>query len=185
MHCVWVKQMPFAVFLTKKKVILCSFIQTDTDASMKSCLPRSTSVPTCMPWSRRVAPTWWSRQPAAPSRSRSLQGHIVVPDQFIDRTYKRIQTYYDGEEGSPKGISHIAMHSPFCERTREVRCVTIVKKQLIFFLGGAFYGFAERPYPMKIQLDIIKGITSIYPFIIAQNQIKTYFPQLLLQFTGQ
>ena len=47
-------------------------------------------------------------------------GHICIPDQFIDRTHRRIQTFYDGSETSPPGISHIAMHSPFCERTRQV-----------------------------------------------------------------
>ena len=30
-------------------------------------------------------------------------GDLVILDDFIDRTYKREQTFYDGKEGSPKG----------------------------------------------------------------------------------
>ena len=41
-------------------------------------------------------------------------------DQFVDRTTKRQQTYYDGTENGLPGICHIAMHTPFCEETRKV-----------------------------------------------------------------
>lgn len=45
-------------------------------------------------------------------------GDFVIPDQFIDRTTKRSQTFYDGEEGHPPGILHIPMDTPFCSDTR-------------------------------------------------------------------
>ncbi|XP_064476999.1 S-methyl-5'-thioadenosine phosphorylase-like [Ornithodoros turicata] len=47
-------------------------------------------------------------------------GHVVFPDQFIDRTTKRASTFYDGAETSPKGVCHISMASPFCDLLREV-----------------------------------------------------------------
>lgn len=47
-------------------------------------------------------------------------GHIVIPDNFIDRTTKRLQTFYDGGENSPKGVCHLPMEPAFCPRTREV-----------------------------------------------------------------
>ncbi|XP_022100261.1 S-methyl-5'-thioadenosine phosphorylase-like [Acanthaster planci] len=47
-------------------------------------------------------------------------GQIVILDQFIDRTTKREQSFYDGSPTSPKGICHIPMHTPFCEKTRQV-----------------------------------------------------------------
>lgn len=47
-------------------------------------------------------------------------GDCVILDQFIDRTTKRISTFYDGLLGSPKGVCHIPMDTPFCERTREI-----------------------------------------------------------------
>ncbi|XP_059407775.1 S-methyl-5'-thioadenosine phosphorylase-like [Carassius carassius] len=47
-------------------------------------------------------------------------GDIVLIDQFIDRTAKRVQTFYDGQPSSPAGVCHIPMADPFCSRTREV-----------------------------------------------------------------
>lgn len=55
----------------------------------------------------------------------SLQGNmkpgdIVLIDQFIDRTTKRHQTFYDGSETAPPGVCHIPMHTPFCAKSREI-----------------------------------------------------------------
>lgn len=47
-------------------------------------------------------------------------GDLVFPDQFIDRTTKRVSTFYDGKQGSPKGICHMPMHEPYCPHTRKV-----------------------------------------------------------------
>ncbi|XP_033870918.1 S-methyl-5'-thioadenosine phosphorylase [Acipenser ruthenus] len=47
-------------------------------------------------------------------------GDFVIIDQFIDRTTKRHQTFYDGSSTSPAGVCHIPMAEPFCNKTREV-----------------------------------------------------------------
>ncbi|KAK6188965.1 hypothetical protein SNE40_005033 [Patella caerulea] len=47
-------------------------------------------------------------------------GDIVLIDTFIDRTHKRVQTFYDGSANAPKGICHIPMNEPFCPRTRKL-----------------------------------------------------------------
>lgn len=47
-------------------------------------------------------------------------GDIVIPDNFIDRTTKRHQTFYDGQPTSPKGICHLPMEPAFCKRTRQI-----------------------------------------------------------------
>ncbi|XP_045102954.1 S-methyl-5'-thioadenosine phosphorylase-like isoform X3 [Portunus trituberculatus] len=51
-------------------------------------------------------------------------GDFVILDQFIDRTTKRSQTFYDGEEGHPAGILHLPMDTPFCSDTATIlkRC---------------------------------------------------------------
>ncbi len=41
-------------------------------------------------------------------------------DQFIDRTYKRESSFYDGQPYSPSGICHLQMDKPFCKRTRHI-----------------------------------------------------------------
>ncbi|KAL7889612.1 hypothetical protein AOLI_G00018700 [Acnodon oligacanthus] len=53
-------------------------------------------------------------------------GDIVLLDQFIDRTTKREQTFYDGSPSSLQGVCHIPMAEPFCSRTREV-LIDVVK----------------------------------------------------------
>lgn len=47
-------------------------------------------------------------------------GDIVILDNFIDRTTKRNQTFYDGRELSPFGVCHLPMEPAFCEKTRDV-----------------------------------------------------------------
>jgi len=47
-------------------------------------------------------------------------GDLVIIDNFIDRTTKRIQTFYDGEPNSPVGVCHLQMEPAFCERTRKL-----------------------------------------------------------------
>jgi 5'-methylthioadenosine phosphorylase len=42
-------------------------------------------------------------------------GHLVFPDQFIDRTTKRKSTFFEGHE-----VCHIPMADPFCEKLRQL-----------------------------------------------------------------
>ena len=61
-------------------------------------------------------------------------GDLVFPDQFIDRTTKRVSTFYDGKEGSPAGICHIPMHDPYCAHTRKVSAALILNFKINFFI---------------------------------------------------
>merc|ERR1711976_1089293 len=47
-------------------------------------------------------------------------GDIVFLDQFIDRTYRREQTFYDGAPGSPVGVCHVQLAQPFCQHLRNM-----------------------------------------------------------------
>uniref|UniRef100_T1J1L0 V-type proton ATPase subunit C n=1 Tax=Strigamia maritima TaxID=126957 RepID=T1J1L0_STRMM len=47
-------------------------------------------------------------------------GDIVFLDQFIDRTTKRPNTFYDGAPNSPNGVCHVPMHTPFCPSTTKI-----------------------------------------------------------------
>ena len=46
-------------------------------------------------------------------RERIGPGHFVFPDQFIDRTTKRINTYFDGSD-----VQHVSMGKPFSAELR-------------------------------------------------------------------
>ncbi|HEX5566345.1 MAG TPA: 5'-methylthioadenosine phosphorylase, partial [Streptomyces sp.] len=48
-------------------------------------------------------------------------GTLVVPDQLVDRTKSRVQTYYDGEEladGSVPNVVHLSFADPYCAAGR-------------------------------------------------------------------
>jgi len=47
-------------------------------------------------------------------------GQVVIVDNFIDRTTKRAQTFYDGNQQSFIGVMHIPMEPAFCNRTRKI-----------------------------------------------------------------
>ena len=48
-------------------------------------------------------------------REKIEPGHLILIDQFIDRTTRRIQTFYEGHK-----ICHIPMSEPFCPAMRAV-----------------------------------------------------------------
>lgn len=57
---------------------------------------------------------------ATGSLKESIQpGDIIIPDNFIDRTTKRAQTFYDGND-MLVGVCHVPMEPAFCNRTRDV-----------------------------------------------------------------
>ncbi|MEV7175314.1 S-methyl-5'-thioadenosine phosphorylase [Kitasatospora sp. NPDC093679] len=48
-------------------------------------------------------------------------GTLVVPDQFVDRTSGRVQTYYDGQplpDGSVPEVVHVSAADPYCPHGR-------------------------------------------------------------------
>ncbi len=48
-------------------------------------------------------------------REEIQPGHLVFPDQFIDRTTRRAQTFYEGQQ-----VCHIPMSEPFCPTLRRL-----------------------------------------------------------------
>jgi 5'-methylthioadenosine phosphorylase len=52
-------------------------------------------------------------------------GHLVFPDQFIDRTAGRKSTFYEGDQ-----VAHISMADPFCERLRQILIDTAVEENV-------------------------------------------------------
>jgi 5'-methylthioadenosine phosphorylase len=58
-------------------------------------------------------------------------GHLVFPDQFIDRTTSRESTFHQGDQ-----VAHIAMADPFCERLRNVLIETAQSEGIIHHEKG-------------------------------------------------
>jgi 5'-methylthioadenosine phosphorylase len=62
------------------------------------------------------------KQIIAPSAVGSLQaeiapGHFVIPDQFVNRTWGRLDTFYEGPE-----VRHVSAADPYCPRLRQAIC---------------------------------------------------------------
>lgn len=58
-----------------------------------------------------------------PCASGSLQAHIVpgsfvVPDQLVDRTWGRVDTFFDGSQGRP--VHHVAFGDPYDDALRQI-----------------------------------------------------------------
>src|SRR2546425_3448424 len=54
-------------------------------------------------------------------------GTLLIPDQLVDRTTARAQTYYDGEarpDGQVPNVVHVAFADPYCPVGRRVAAET-------------------------------------------------------------
>ncbi|XP_035216278.1 S-methyl-5'-thioadenosine phosphorylase-like isoform X2 [Stegodyphus dumicola] len=110
-------------------------------------------------------------------RENIKPGHIIFPDQFIDRTTKRASTFYDGAELSPKGVCHIPMHTPFCPATRKILAETAKKLEfphhesgtIVVIEGPRFSTRAESHLFQSWNCDII-GMTTV-PEVVLANEL--------------
>lgn len=58
-------------------------------------------------------------------REEIAPGHLVFIDQFIDRTTKRAQSFYEGQ-----CVCHIPMADPFCEKLRKLFSTVATKLKI-------------------------------------------------------
>ena len=78
-------------------------------------------------------------------------GHIVFLDQFVDRTTKRHQTFYDGSDSAPVGICHMQMDQPFCEHTRSVLMKAADKMGLRYHKSGTVVSIEGPRFSSKAE----------------------------------
>jgi len=103
-------------------------------------------------------------------------GDLVLLDQFIDRTHKREQTFYDGARGHPAGICHIPMGDPFCAETRgivkavadELGVTMHPKGTMVSIEGPRFSSRAESNFFRLLQADTINMTT--VPEVVLANE---------------
>ncbi|KAJ8018529.1 S-methyl-5'-thioadenosine phosphorylase [Holothuria leucospilota] len=104
-------------------------------------------------------------------------GEIVILDQFIDRTYRRECSFYDGKEGHLKGVCHIAMGHPFCEPLRELLVETVKslnischhKGTVVTIEGPRFSTRAESKLFKSWGADVINMTT--VPEVVLANEM--------------
>ena len=100
-------------------------------------------------------------------------GAFVIPDQFIDRTKKRLDTFYDGGQ-----VCHISSADPFCEQLRSIFIKSAEKLGLdtkksgtyVCIEGPRFSTRAESRLFQTWKADIV-GMT-IYPECILAREVE-------------
>jgi len=100
-------------------------------------------------------------------------GTFVIPDQFIDRTKKRLDTFYEGGQ-----VCHISTADPFCKQLREVFIDTAerlgldVKKTgtYVCIEGPRFSTRAESRLFRMWKADIV-GMT-LYPEVVLAREAE-------------
>jgi 5'-methylthioadenosine phosphorylase len=64
-------------------------------------------------------------------REEIAPGHLVFPDQFIDRTRMRKSTFFEGDQ-----VAHIAVADPFCEKLRSILIETAADEGIVHHPAG-------------------------------------------------
>ena len=85
-------------------------------------------------------------------KEKIAPGHFVFPDQFIDRTTKRISTYYDDSE-----VQHVPMGAPFCGQIAAVLQDQAGELGLTFHPAGTVVTIEGPRFSSKAESMIFKS----------------------------
>ena len=106
-------------------------------------------------------------------------GTFVIPDQFIDRTKKRLDTFYEGGQ-----VCHISAADPFCEQLRPIFINNAKKLGLdvketgtyVCIEGPRFSTRAESKLFQMWKADVV-GMT-IYPECILAREAELCYASI-------
>ena len=93
----------------------------------------------------------------APTACGSLKeeikpGDLVFIDQFIDRTTKRQQTFYEGAE-----VCHISMADPFCGKLRKLLAETARELKIPFHDKGTIVTIEGPRFSTRAESNLFRG----------------------------
>ena len=106
-------------------------------------------------------------------------GHVVILDQFIDRTAARQDTFYDGPT-----VTHVSTAFPYCPRLRE-HAVKIGKKTklevhprgtVVVIQGPRFSSAAESSWFTQMGWDVIN--MTQYPEVALARELQICYSAL-------
>ncbi len=79
-------------------------------------------------------------------------GHLVFPDQFIDRTTKRESTFYDRDR-----VCHIPMGEPFCPQLRELAVESAEALGIVHHKAGTVVTIEGPRFSTKAESHLFRG----------------------------
>src|SRR5438093_4907816 len=122
----------------------------------------------------------------APTAAGSLQpavkpGHFVVCDQFVDRTYDRAQTFYDGPR-----VVHISTADPYCPElralsidvARELSITVHERGTVVVVQGPRFSTRAESKWYSSQGWQVIN--MTQYPEVVLARELQMCYVNLAL-----
>lgn len=105
--------------------------------------------------------------------ARFRLGELALPDQFLDFTKSRPQTFY---EGGAQGVLHVDMTEPYCSEVRQV-LLAAAEPLGLTLIDGACYVCTEGPRfetPAEIRMfqslgAELVGMTSVPEVVLARE----------------
>ncbi len=79
--------------------------------------------------------------------------HLVIPDQYIDNTFKREKTYF--ENGI---VAHVSMANPVCPFYSKLAYKVSVETGLKSHLGGVYYNMEGPQFSSKAESEFYRGL---------------------------
>lgn len=100
-------------------------------------------------------------------------GQLVLPDQFLDFTKTRKQTFFEGEEA---GVLHVDVSDPYCRDLRDFIC-RVGKQENINVYNGGVYVCTEGPrFETPAEINMFKilggemvGMTGVPEVVLARE----------------
>ncbi|MFD3483736.1 S-methyl-5'-thioadenosine phosphorylase [Streptomyces sp. NPDC058665] len=116
-------------------------------------------------------------------------GTLLVPDQLVDRTKARTQTYYDGvplPDGEKSNVVHISLADPYCPEGREAALVAARGREwepvdggtLVVVEGPRFSTRAESRWHASMGWSVV-GMTG-HPEAVLARELGLCYTSLTL-----
>lgn len=107
-------------------------------------------------------------------------GHFVICDQFIDRTKRRIDTFFDG----PK-VAHISMAQPYCPELREIAIQGCQKLKIPFHKEGTVIVIEGPRFSTRAESEIFSKIADVinmtqYPEVVLARELEMCYLNISL-----
>jgi len=105
-------------------------------------------------------------------RADMAPGHLVICDQFIDRTWGRPSTFYDGPE-----VAHVSVADPYCDEMRPLAAeaaaalgFTVHDHGTVLVTQGPRFGTrAEARFHRQIGADVLN--MTQYPEVVLAREL--------------
>jgi len=78
--------------------------------------------------------------------------HLVIPDQLIDRTKRRVDTFFEGGI-----VAHCAFAEPFCPQLSDILCQAAQKTRATVHKGGTYVAIEGPQFSTKAESALYRS----------------------------